>query len=365
MPDKNIGLLPAAPQIDADSLYVMEQQGTAMKVTGQQMADFQVADAKAYSEDAGKAAEEAAEHEQGAKEHLDAATKQAQDAAKSADTAKQYSGNPAIPGDNGNWMIWNADTGEYQDSGKRTLLNYDKSYPSIAEMNADAANQKPGTVAIISSDVNTEDNAKTYIKRDDGKWGFLVDLSGFPGVGIEKWEKTAGTGDPGTTDTYTVTLTDGRKETYTVYNGRDSKVVSVNGQTGDVQIDRVAEADHADAADELTNALTFEGSVTGTWNGSEPKTVRIPIINHWTVTIAPADWVAENHTFNGVTTDRSCTKACADVTADTDFTDCKLVSGDAASYLAWSSYVAVPGGAKFYAKGTPTATFTVQLEEAR
>lgn len=51
-----------------------------------------------------------------------------------------------------------------------------------------------------------------------------VDLSavtGKDGRGISSIERTDGNGAPGTTDTYTITLTDGSTSTFTVYNGKD------------------------------------------------------------------------------------------------------------------------------------------------
>ena len=41
----------------------------------------------------------------------------------------------------------------------------------------------------------------------------------FDGVGIKNIARTAGTGSPGTRDTYTVTMTDDTTYTFTVYNG--------------------------------------------------------------------------------------------------------------------------------------------------
>ena len=41
------------------------------------------------------------------------------------------------------------------------------------------------------------------------------------GSSIESIERTSGTGAPGTTDTYTVTLTNGNTTTFQVYNGKD------------------------------------------------------------------------------------------------------------------------------------------------
>jgi hypothetical protein len=85
-------------------------------------------------------------------------------------------------------------------------------------MNADI--QPENTVAIISSSVDDEDNAKLYIS-DGAKWNYLADLSGFTGVGISKVEQTSGNHAPGTTDTYTLTLTDGTTQEIPVYNGAD------------------------------------------------------------------------------------------------------------------------------------------------
>lgn len=66
---------------------------------------------------------------------------------------------------------------------------------------------------------------------------------GGKGVGIASIARTSGTGAAGTTDTYTITLTDGSTSTFTVYNGKDgasgpgsSAVTSVNGKTGDVKL---------------------------------------------------------------------------------------------------------------------------------
>ena len=61
---------------------------------------------------------------------------------------------------------------------------------------------------------------------------------GGKGVGIASITRTSGTGAAGTTDTYTITLTDGSTSTFTVYNGKDgsSAVTSVNGKTGDVKL---------------------------------------------------------------------------------------------------------------------------------
>lgn len=79
----------------------------------------------------------------------------------------------------------------------------------------------------------------------DSQWALMArkGADGGKGVGIASIARTSGTGAAGTTDTYTITLTDGSTSTFTVYNGKDgasgsgsSAVTSVNGQTGDVKL---------------------------------------------------------------------------------------------------------------------------------
>lgn len=317
MADSTIGGLPLAPQIDADSLLAVEQQGQARHMTGAQFAQFardSVAGftdtAKEYAQQAAasagtasaaaeraetaaatvgsaaKRAEEAAAAAQAAKESVDAseanvsaleasaqeakteaaasavsaaasagsasadaqktaadrtaaesakaaaetaqaaaetaadtATGAAESAAESAETAIQYSGKPPKPQD-GTWWVWNADAQEYRDTGIKSVLSIVKSYPSVGDMEADLANMQEGDLVIIASSVGDEDNSKLFV-HGGAAWVFLSDLSGLEGVGIASWERTSGDGSPGTADGYTLTLTDGRTFTYSVYNGRD------------------------------------------------------------------------------------------------------------------------------------------------
>lgn len=55
----------------------------------------------------------------------------------------------------------------------------------------------------------------------DGSTRDLGDVTGEDGSSIQSITRTAGNGAPGTTDTYTVTLTDGSKTQFQVYNGKD------------------------------------------------------------------------------------------------------------------------------------------------
>ena len=61
------------------------------------------------------------------------------------------------------------------------------------------------------------------VKGDTGERGET-------GAGVQSVERTAGDGSPGTTDTYTITLTDGSTSTFTVYNGKDGTSFAVLGR---------------------------------------------------------------------------------------------------------------------------------------
>lgn len=196
----------------------------------------------------------------------------ARDEAREAmNTAKQYSGKPAKAID-GTWWLWNAETGEYEDSGASSVLSIQHSYGSIAAMNADFGNTVKNDMAIISSSVEEEDTAKLYINNGI-EWFYLCDLSGVQGAkgdaatvtvgtvtigeagsnpsvtnvgtsaaavlnfvipkgdkgdpgdkgdagtGISGITLTSGNHTPGTLDTYTVQFTNGDEFTFQVYNG--------------------------------------------------------------------------------------------------------------------------------------------------
>ncbi len=213
-----IGGLPGIADLYDDTLLPVEQQGQAMHMTGRQWKRYAEASVSWQVDAANKAAADA--------------KNSANSAAGSADMAKQYSGNPAIIQD-GTWWTWNAEQQKYLNTGKRAVLNFDITYSSVAEMNADTA-QPPLTVAIISTSVEKEENAQVYL-YDGKRWQFLADLSGFTGVGIESFSLTSGDHSPGSVDTYTIILTDGRTIPIQIYNGADGKqgIQGIQGPQGE------------------------------------------------------------------------------------------------------------------------------------
>lgn len=117
MADKQISSLPQAQTVDDNSLFVCEQQGTAMKTTGAQWKGFAVQAVSQYVEPAQQAAQKAQQAETNAAQSEANAAESATEAAESAQTAKEYSGKPPII-QNDTWWTWDAEQGEYVDTGE-------------------------------------------------------------------------------------------------------------------------------------------------------------------------------------------------------------------------------------------------------
>lgn len=129
----------------------------------------------------------------------------AEAAATRAETAAS---NQPIIGNNGNWWVYNASLGEYQDTGYPSRgatgatgpqgetgkpFSVAKVYASRAAMEADFDNPdiEFGEFVVISSNVQDPDNATLWIKNTT-EWKFITDMSGAQGIKGDK-------GDTGTT----------------------------------------------------------------------------------------------------------------------------------------------------------------------
>ena len=124
MADKTIGSLPQAQSVDDASLFVCEQQGTAMKTTGAQWKGFAVQAVSPLVTQAQQSATQAGNSATAAADSATEAAKSAQEAAESAtgaddsaQTAQEYSGKPPII-QNDTWWTWDAEQGEYVDTGE-------------------------------------------------------------------------------------------------------------------------------------------------------------------------------------------------------------------------------------------------------
>jgi hypothetical protein len=91
-------------------------------------------------------------------------------------------------------------------------------YDTIEALEEDVTEPEPGD----SYFVGEEQPYDVYTWTGE-EWLNLGPLQGPEGRGILKIERTSGTGAPGTTDIYTITLTDETTYTFQVYNGKDGE----------------------------------------------------------------------------------------------------------------------------------------------
>lgn len=122
MANKQISALPAASTVGDSDLFVIEQQGIAKQVTGAQYKGFAVGAVQPYATAASGSATAAAGSATNAAASAQVAQSSATAAAGSASTAQQYSGKPPII-QNDTWWTWNAETGQYEDTGESARGN--------------------------------------------------------------------------------------------------------------------------------------------------------------------------------------------------------------------------------------------------
>lgn len=169
-----IGSLPGIADLYDDTLIPVEQQGEARHMTGAQWKRYAQAGVQSYVE----AAQEAA------KDALDAVAgigQSEENAAASAEAAKE---------------------------AREAIENL--------EVSAD-------TLPVWSPASVTKTQESGHVKLEFGLPAGATGAKGDPGTSIQSIERTAGTGAAGTTDTYTVTMSDGTEFEYQVYNGADGQ----------------------------------------------------------------------------------------------------------------------------------------------
>ena len=84
--------------------------------------------------------------------------------------------------------------------------------------NAKYYSEQAGAVVNSLNNAHIDENGHLVYTSPGGS---TVDLGEVVGSSIQSIDRTSGTGAPGTTDTYTVTLTNGDTTTFQVYNGKD------------------------------------------------------------------------------------------------------------------------------------------------
>lgn len=219
MANKAINELPAAESISPSALMVIYQDAATQRITGAQV--IQLANVEVYgaAQEAKSAAESAAESAADAQ----AAAQAVQDLGVSAQTIpagqsavveKQISETGVVT------LVFSIPQGAQGVQGPQGVS------VTAAEVLED------GTLQLTLSSGSTL-NAGSVI-GPQGEQG-VQGPQGPQGVSIQSIQRTAGTGAPGTTDTYTITLTNGSTFEFQVYNGADGGVTTFNGRSGAVE----------------------------------------------------------------------------------------------------------------------------------
>ena len=193
MADKTIQELPELDALSGSDLLVVAKAGdgyNAKKMQGQKLVDYVEGIAQGVLDPYVERAETAADAAESASSGVSAYVEQAQQSANSAAQSATAS----------------EDAKDAAESAKLAIENLDVSSKTL-ETGQDAT-------------------VKKYIV--EGIVHFLFGLprgergeQGEKGSSIDKIERTSGNGAPGTTDTYTITTSDQKQYTFTVYNGAD------------------------------------------------------------------------------------------------------------------------------------------------
>lgn len=201
MPNKRIQDLPKVDRLTSGDVLPLGRASAsydAYGVTGQQLTDFIKTEAQTFVDAAEQAATEAESFKTAASQFA----AQANDAKDAADLAK---------------------------TGAETA----KSSAESAQAAAEESRQAIENMTVSAQEVGSDEPVAVQKTIVDGVVNLLFSLKagptgqqgpkGDPGSSIQKIERTSGTGAPGTTDTYTITLTDGSTFTFTVYNGANGE----------------------------------------------------------------------------------------------------------------------------------------------
>lgn len=349
MADKTIGSLPAASDVDDLSLFVIEQNGTAMKATGAQWKGYAQVSVSQYVGQAQSAAEDAqaaADDAESALSQLDDAVTQAQSAQAAAESAQELAESAKESAESAK----NA-----AESASETASGYAKSAESskneavsaqqaaeTAKNNAEAsaigaansasqavqsasdasvsATEAASSATAASQAANSAESAQALAETaqsgaEDAETGAeaardailnmiveaitletgqpatvtkgLVDqvykltfglpkgdtgdtgATGPQGVSIESILLTSGNHAPGTTDTYTITLSNDSTFQFTVYNGANGTGVGdfmasgVVPMTGNLQMDshKITGVANAENSDEAVNKGQLDAAI--------------------------------------------------------------------------------------------------------
>ena len=135
--------------------------------------------------------------------------------------------------------------------------------------NAKYYSEQAGAVVNSLNNAHIDENGHLVYTSPDGS---TVDLGEVVGSSIQSIERTSGTGASGTTDTYTVTLTNGDTTTFQVYNGKDG--TGVGDMTRAVYDPQGKAQDIFSYADAKQAKITASGILKGNGAGGVSAAVK-------------------------------------------------------------------------------------------
>ena len=207
--------------------------------------------------------------------------------------------------------------------------------------NAKYYSEQAGAVVNSLNNAHIDENGHLVYTSPGGS---TVDLGEVVGSSIQSIERTSGTGAPGTTDTYTVTLTNGDTTTFQVYNGKDG---SGSGDMTKAVYDPKGKAQDIFAyADAKQAKITASGILKGNGAGGVSAAVK------GTDYAAPSVGVSVTLRASGWNVNaKTQTVSVAGVTATANL----IITASPDSYMAYAE-----AGVRCTAQGAGTLTFACE-----
>lgn len=203
MADKKINELPVSSGLTDNALLPVYQNDQTHSITGALIKSFAVAAAKLQADAAAKSADAAA-----------GSASTASGSAQTAGTAASAAGKSAQAAQTAKTAAETAKNGA--EAARTAIENMLVEAITLASgQNATVSKSLVDQVVKLTFGLPAGPAGKDGAKGEPGRDG----TQGPQGVGITSIDRTSGNGTPGTTDTYTITLSNGTDYTFTVYNG--------------------------------------------------------------------------------------------------------------------------------------------------